>query len=234
MISSRFAIRIALACRRILPLLVIVACQPQPMQTSRKKPAEAPLPAKGSANALREVDKLLAKYEWGEAHDAPCAGCAPGDVSIRVIGLTKDLKGSKGPDHRRIVALIQNFSDQDVVHSLYKRTFKANTRYLMFVDVRKPDNKATWGFISLDSEYDPEIAPIGLFENCKVHRPASQIDDANFQECGDPYPPQASSSWIKSAFAAAAAAGGTISKPGWVSCDPDCCTGTTNPVVAQQ
>lgn len=230
MSSSRFATRVATVCLQIL-FLALVSCQ-QPLQTARKKPAEVTLPAKGSLKAVQEVDKLLAKFEWGEAHDAACAGCAPGDVTIRAIGLTKDLKGSKGPAHRRIVALIQNYSDQDVVHSLYKRTFKANTRYLMFVEGRKSDNKATWGFISLGDDYDPDIQPIGLFENCQVHKPASTIDDANFQECTDPYPPRTSSGWIKSAFAATMA-GGTIAKPGWVSCDPDCCTGTTKPPAAQ-
>jgi hypothetical protein len=183
------------------------------------------LPAKGSPNAVQEVDKLLAKFEWGEAHDADCAGCAPGDVSIRSIGLTKDLKGSKGPGHRRIVALIQNYSKQDVNHSLYNWTFKENTRYLVFVDARKGDQKTTWGFISLGNDYDPDIKPIGLLENCPNHRPPSEIDDANFQNCGDPYPSRTSSWWIKSAFAATSAAA-IISKPAWVSCDPDCCTGT--------
>lgn len=238
MISSRFATRVATVCLQVLPVLLFVACQQQ-MAVPPKQPAEVTLPAKGSPKAIQEVDKLLAKFEWGEAHDAPCQGCGTGDVSIRPIGLTKDLKGSQGPDKRRIVALIQNYSDQDVDHlqydvnhKPYKWTFKANTRYLLFIDSRKSDKKTTWGYIPLDSDYDPEIKPIGFLENCPDHKPKSTIDDANFQECTDPYPPRTSSVWVKSAFAATRAAA-TISKPGWVSCDPDCCTGTVNAAAAQ-
>jgi hypothetical protein len=226
MSSSRFATRVATVCLQVLPLLLFVACQQQ-MAVPPKRPAEVPLPPKGP-KAVQEVDKLLAKFEWGEGHDARCQGCAPGDVGIRPIGLTRDIKGSKGPDKRRIVALIENYSDQDVGHTLYSRTFKKNTRYLMFVEGRKSDGKAMWGFISLDSDYDPNTPPIGLLVNCPSHqdKPHSTIDDANFQDCDDPYPPRSASGWVKSAFAATTAAA-SISKPGWVSCDPDCCTGTT-------
>ena len=229
MICSRFATRVAAVCLQVL-CLAVVSCR-QPLQTPRKKPAEVTLPAKGSPKAIQEVDKLLAKFEWGEAHDAPCPGCAPGDVSIRPIGLTQDIKGSKGPDKRRIVAMIENYSDQDVIHTLYNWTFKANTRYLMFVEGRKSDGKAMWGFIRLDKDYDPDIDPIGRLKNCQdhkadsLHKEAAKIDDAYFMECTDPYPPRVSSGWIKSAFAATRLPG-SMSKPGWVSCDPDCCTGT--------
>jgi len=211
---------------------VFGACPQPTMQGTRKKPAEVTLPPKSSLKAVQEVDKLLAKFEWGEAHDVTCNGCADGDLLIRPIGLTKDIKGSKGPDRRRIVALIQNYSDQNIDHTLYHWTFKANTKYLMFVEGRKSDGKAMWGFIRLDSDYDPDIEPIGRLKNCQdhdadsQHKQAADKDDAYFMDCSDPYPPRVSSAWIKSAFAATRA-GASMSKPGWVSCDPDCCTGTT-------
>lgn len=220
MFPHQVAPRVARALFGLLSLLVLITCTGQNMDGARKKkPAEIVLPPKG-ADTFQQIDRALAKFDWGPAHDAVCPGCPPpGDVTIRYTGMTKDIKPANGPANMRIVALIQNWSNQDVMHTPSGTTFKANTRYLMWVHSK--NSKAVWGFIELGDAYDPNPKPIGLLELCG-HKPPSVYDDANFQDCSDPY---VSNGGIKTAYAAPTMAG-SISKPGWVSCDPDCCTGT--------
>jgi len=221
MFSHRIAPRAVRVMFALLPLVVLTVCTGQYAEGARKKePAEIVLPPKG-ADTFQQIDKALARFEWGAAHDAVCPGCPPpGDVTIRYTGKTKDIKPGNGPVKLRIVALIQNWSNQDVMHTPSGTTFKANTRYLMWVHSK--NSKAVWGFIELGDGYDPNPKPIGLLELCG-HKPPSIYDDANFQDCDDRYVLKGG---IKAAYAASTMVG-SISKPGWVSCDPDCCTGTT-------
>jgi hypothetical protein len=212
----------------LLSLIVLITCTaPSTEGTRKKEPAEIPLPPKG-ADTFKKIDKALAKFAWGPAHDAPCQGCGESDdVTIRYTGMTKDIKPGNGPAKLRIVALIQNWSNQDVTHTPSGTTFKANTRYLMWVHSK--NSQAVWGFIELGDGYDPNPKPIGLLALCG-HKPPSVYDDANFQDCNDPY---VSRGGIKTAYAATLMAA-AISKPTWVSCDPDCCTGTTSLAIAPQ
>jgi len=144
--------------------------------------------------------------------------------------MTKDIKPGNGPANLRIVALIQNHSNQDVMHTPSRTTFKANTKYLMWVHSR--NSRAIWGFIELGERYSSKPEPIGLLESCG--NGPSPKDDADFKNCGDPHTASISSAWIKPAHAASRGASSqtarmaaSISKPGWIGCDPDCCTGTT-------
>jgi hypothetical protein len=200
---------------------VLITCTGQGTEGTRKKqPAEIPLPPKGP-DAIQKIEKALAKFEWGSSHDAVCQGCrSPDDVTIRWIGMTKDIKPGNGPGNLRIVALIQNWSNQAVLHTPSGTTFKPNMRYLMWVHSK--NSKAVWGFIELGDGYDPNPTAIGLLQLCG-HKPPSVYDDANFQDCNDPY---VAKGGIKAAYAASTMAA-SIAKPTWVSCDPDCCTGTT-------
>lgn len=225
MVPHRVAQRVAKLFFLVLPLFVFAGCPgPGPEKTTKKDPAEITLPGQGSALAFQQIERDLAKFDWGPAHNAECQGClSAGDVTIRYTGMTKDIKADDGPAKLRIVALIQNYSNQVVTHTLSRTTFKANTKYLMWVHSRS-DKKATWGFIELGPGYDPDPKPIGLLKYCD-HATPSPTDDADFKNCGDPYNASTPSRLIKSAYASTNASP-SISKSGWIACDPDCCTGT--------
>lgn len=225
MVPHRVAQRVARLFFLVLPLFVFAGCPgPGPEPTKKKDPAEITFPARPSLQAFQEIEKALAKFDWGPAHDAPCQGCkSPGDVTIRYTGLTKDITEGNGPANRRVVALIQNYSTQNVEHTPSGTIFKANTKYLMWVHSRN-DRKTTWGFIELGPGYDPDPKPIGLLKYCD-HATPSPTDDADFKNCGDPYNASTPSRLIKSAYASTNASP-SISKSGWIACDPDCCTGT--------
>jgi hypothetical protein len=208
--------------------------------TSRKKPAEINLPSPGSG-AFQNIERDLSKFVWGPAHDADCGACAPGDVTVRATGLTKDINVKSGPQRLRIVAVVQNWSGHNVKNDATGYTFKAKTKYLMWVQVLQGETKTSWGFIELGSAYSPKPKPIGELVSCNhSHQRASVEDDANFQECTDPYPIASSSSWIKQAYAAPRTKGNhapetaaSIPKKPWISCDPDCCTGLTTLALAR-
>jgi hypothetical protein len=224
MIPQRVAQRVSGFFLVAFPLLVLSGCtRPVAVSATRNKPAVINLPPNGSLQAFQQIERELAKYDWGPAHDAACQGCSgAGDVTIRYVGKTKDIKPSQGPAQLRIVALIQNYSNQDVVHTPSGTTFKAMTKYLMWVHSK--NSKAVWGFIELGPGYDPNPKPIGQLYLCG-HKPPSQYDDANFQECEDRYPVN-STGLVKTAYASTTMAA-EIPKKAWVSCDPDCCTGLT-------
>lgn len=236
MVPHRVAPRVAKLFLVVIPLSVLPACTERGQLSSAKKPAEITLP-KGALTpqVLETIERDLAKYDWGPAHDA-CDKCpAASDVTIRYVGKTKDIKGDDGPANRRIVALIQNYSTQDVLHEPTNWTFRPRTKYLMWVHSK--NRKATWGFIELGDKYDANPQEIGRLEHCR--NGDSPTDDANFKGCKDAHDSNASSGLVRRAYAASEGASSTapasasISRPGWVGCDPDCCTGTTNPVIMQ-
>jgi hypothetical protein len=232
MFPHRVAPRVEKLLCVLLPLFLFAACEkPEPEGRPKKEPAEISLPPQASAQAFQQIERDLARFDWGPAHDAECTGCQPPGVTIRSTGLTKDLTGNNGPANLRIVALIQNHSNQPVEHTYSHTTFKANTKYLMWVHSQK-DKKAVWGFIELGPDYNPKPKALGLFENCVHTRrvPPSPTDDANFYDCDYAH---TSSTWIKSAYASPPqpTATASISMAGWVACDPDCCTGTIKPTT---
>lgn len=227
MFPHRVAPRVANRFCLVLSLLVLAACSKTSQEAPKNQPAEITLPANPSKAAFDEIEKDLAKFESGPSHDAECRGClAP--VTIHSTGLTKDIKGDSGPARMRIVALIHNTSGQAVEHTASGKTFKANTKYLMWVHSQS-DRKAVWGFIELGPDYTSKPQAIGLFENCTHPTPVekSTIDDANFQTCDHAF---TSRNWIKTAYASPQGYA-SVSNPGWVGCDPDCCTGTTKPTT---
>lgn len=230
MVPHRVAPRVVKLFLLVMPLFLLAGC-PKPGPTiSKKDPAEITLPPKGSMQVFEHIERDLAKFDWGPAHDA-CDKCPVlSDVTIRYTGATKDISGAKGPANRRIVAFIENHSDQNVLHQPSKTTFKANTKYLMWVHSK--NSKATWGFIELGPDYDANPKEIGLLKNCEEDW-TSPTDDANFKACGEAHDSTASSGLIERAYAApqgqpseAVRLTAYISKPGWIGCDPDCCTGT--------
>jgi len=230
MVLHRVAPRVASRFCLVLPLFVFAACGKSTPEPSTKRPAEITLPANPSQSAFDQIEKDLAEFESGAPHDAMCQGClAP--VTIHSTGLTKDLRGDSGPAKLRIVALIHNTSSQPVEHTQSHTIFKASTKYLMWVHSQK-DKKAVWGFIELGPDYTSTPNAKGLFENC-VHTkqvPKSPTDDANFYDCDYVH---VSRGLIKSAYASPPQPFASISMPGWVACDPDCCTGTMKPTTYQ-
>lgn len=230
MVSCRFAPRVGAVCLAIFAVIILDACpQPYVQPASRKKPAEIDLPAQNSLATYAQIERDLSRFDWGPAHDAVCkGGCQAGDVTIRSIGATKDIKQDSGPAKLRIVALIQNYSNHPVTHTPSHTIFKPKTKYLMWVHSR--NTKAVWGFIELGQDYNSTPTYIGTLEDCRHHKPpkpVSTIDDANFQDCDAPYLLTHRGGWTQSAYAATQGLA-TIDLPGWVTCDPDCCTGTTN------
>jgi hypothetical protein len=216
--AYRFARRVVIFCTAVTVTFVFAGC---PLPTTRapyKRPAEINLPPKGTPQAFEQILRDLGQFDWGPSHYPQCAGCAR-DVSIRSTGMTKDVKAKDGPPKMRIVALIDNFSNQDVAHVPSSTTFKAKTKYLMWVH-RQSDGQATWGFIELGDAYTPTPQPIGLLKDCGHTKP-SPTDDADFKDCSD----YAFFTGVQTAFGAPTAAA-SITKPGWIACDPDCCTGT--------
>jgi len=224
MISSRFTSRVPRFSPAALVFLALATC-PSPVRepAPRKAPAVIKLPAQGSPQAFKDIEKALDKFDQGGAHDARCTGCLiPDAVTIKYVGKTKDLKPGNGPPKLRIVAIINNTSNGNVEHTPSGTTFMANTKYLMWVDSR--NGKTVWGFIELGPKYTPNPDPIGLLEDCG-DKP-SATDDADFKECGQHGSTTSSSGWVKSAYAATEATA-AISLRAWVACDPDCCTGTS-------
>jgi hypothetical protein len=200
---------------------------------SRTKPAEINLPAPNTLATYEQIERSLAEFDWGPAHNAACqGGCQPGDVTIRSIGLTKDIKQDSGPAKLRIVALIQNYSNQPVTHTPSGTIFKAKTKYLMWV--HSQNVRAVWGFIELGPSYESNPKYIGTLEDCRhYNKPKSTWDDANFQDCTAKYTTTVRKGWVQPAYAAVQGIA-SINLPGWITCDPDCCTGTTNQVAEQQ
>jgi hypothetical protein len=216
----RFAQRAGRLCTAVMVTLVFTGCPLPATRAPYKKPAEINLPSQGSAQAFDQIIRDLGQFDWGPSHYAVCVGCRTArDVSIRYTGMTKDVKANAGPLKMRIVALVENSSNQDVTHVPSTTIFKANTKYLMWVHSRG-DRKATWGFIELGAAYTPHPQAVGLLVDCG-HKKPSPTDDADFKDCSD----YAAFSGVQTAYGAPPAAA-YISKAGWIGCDPDCCTGT--------
>ncbi|HKR09277.1 MAG TPA: hypothetical protein VJS39_08820 [Gemmatimonadaceae bacterium] len=207
----------------LLVVIAFVGCPPTVLRTPpQNKPAEITLPQVGSPQAFAQIITDLSEYGWGPARYAECNGCARA-VNIRSTGLTHDIKAGNGPTKFRIVALVTNLSHQDILHSPSGTTFLAGTQYLLWVSKRN-DNKATWGFIELGPGYTSTPQPIGTLHDCGHQSPPKDYyaDDADFKDCKD----LEYSGGVKAAYAAPPTAVLSISKPGWILCDPDCCTGT--------
>jgi len=218
--AYRFARRVVIFCTAVAVPFIFAGCPFPGTRAPYKRPAEINLPPKGTAQAFEQIISDLAQFDWGPSHYAQCVGCQTArDVSIRYTGMTKDVKANDGPLKMRIVALIENSSNQDVAHVPSSTTFKAKTKYLMWVH-RQSDGQATWGFIELGDAYTPTPQPIGLLKDCGHTKP-SPTDDADFKDCSD----YAFFTGVQTAFGAPTAAA-SITKPGWIACDPDCCTGT--------
>jgi hypothetical protein len=223
MTSNGFAQPMSRLLLGTISLSAVLACTSRnPVLVLKKTPAEITLPP-ASATAFEDIEVALSRFEWGPGHDATCQGCPTPGVIIRSIGSTKDIQASNGPAKFRVVALIQNFSNQAVTHTPSGTIFKAKTRYLMWVHSRG-DKKAIWGFVELGPDYDPKPKAIGLLIDCG-HPTPSPTDDADFYACEDVHRSAGASGWTKVAYASTLASA-SISKPGWVACDPDCCTGT--------
>ena len=68
--------------------------------------------------------------------------------------------------------------------------------------------------------------PYQIVEELADTRLVSRIDDANFYNCGDVHTTSSRISFVKTAYATPRPLlEATILKRGWISCDPDCCTG---------
>lgn len=163
----------------------------------------------------------------GQWHDAPCTGCqAAGEVQIRSVGPTKDIKANDGPP-RRLVAQIRNTSGENVTHGPSHFVFEAGKTYLVFVSrAAAPSTNAQWGMTVFGLGYDPN-AVIGPLVACADSVTSPKIDDAAFYDCGDAHALAERRSLVKTAFAGERlpAVVATIPKRVWISCDPDCCTG---------
>jgi hypothetical protein len=168
----------------------------------------------------------LEKY-GGPWHDAYCTGCQAPGVRIRAISKTRDINAKHGPDSPRVVAEIQNRSDVDVTHGPSQFVFKARRNYVMIVSrTGGAGSPAQWGLTHWGIGYDPKPV-IGPLDACGDPVTNPKIDDANFYNCGDPHASSSAASFVKTAFGAEVTPNllAVIPKRGWISCDPDCCTG---------
>jgi hypothetical protein len=218
--SSKILSRLVHGALCITGGLFMAACKDHPQ--SKAAAAEITLPTTWSSQDSASLEAQLAAFTSGPWHDAPCDGCqAAGEVRIRSRGRTIDIKADSGPV-LRAVAEIQNQSGENVQHGPSGYVFKAHHKYLMWVS-RRTDHKATWGFF----EYGPQLKSTAdsVLKDCGDPPMSPKIDDANFYDCGDGH--TSSYSLVKSAYAAPRRLlVASIPKTGWISCDPDCCTGT--------
>lgn len=188
-----------------------------------------------TANDSARVDSMINSVAREGWHDAPCDSCsAPGEVQIRAISKTTDIKAHNGPANLRVVAVIRNTSNEDVKHGPSHFVFKAHGVYLLFVSRRPdPDSVAVWGFTRF--KIGSVLSPIDSLEECEHQTNPSRKDDANFYNCGDAHAQARGVSLVKSAQAASRpVTTATIPRRGWISCDPDCCTGAGTYTGAEQ
>jgi hypothetical protein len=215
----------------IVPFLMslnIFACRPTP----------EPLPVIAVSDTLSAQDSVRIATQLTRArggwHDAPCVGCQqPGEVQIHVVGKTTDIKAKDGPMTPRAVAVIRNRSDEDVVLGPTNFRFQAKHWYLMIVSRGSgADTNAKWSLIpfKIGADFRPVI---GDLVDCGDPPTNPKIDDAGFYNCGDRHYGSASIHLIKTAYAARRALLATITKTGWISCDPDCCTGSSTYAAVQ-
>jgi len=199
---------------------VVVSCNPEPSQLQAIS-----LPDTLTAQDSTALETQIAQFA-GPWHDAPCTGCqANGEVKIRAVGKTTDIKANDGPP-RRLVGQIQNTSGEDVTHGPSGFVFKAHKTYLLFVSrAASPATNAQWGMTVFGLGYNPN-AVIGALEDCGDPPTSPKIDDVNFYNCGERHAYAKPGSLVKTAYAGERLpVAATIPKRAWVSCDPDCCTG---------
>ncbi|HZE07576.1 MAG TPA: hypothetical protein VE110_02365, partial [Gemmatimonadaceae bacterium] len=165
----------------------------------------------------------------GEWRDAPCDGCKQDhEVQIHVIGKTTDVKPGNGPSNRRIVAVIRNKSDEPVRHDSSQFIFQPNSYYLVTVSRGVgADANAKWGLVPFKIGADLRKV-IGNLEGCghRRWRFRRRPSDAAFLNCGDVHTASSRIHFVKTAYAAPQPLMASITKRGWISCDPDCCTGS--------
>ena len=208
---------------------MVLACKDKQVQTRSAQSSLAELTfdadsitAQDSADLDHAVNSAALSTTW---HDAPCDGCkAKGEVQIRAIAKTTDIQAHNGPAHRRFVAAVRNISKEDVKHGPSQFVFKAGGTYLLYIARADTGSNAVWGLTRLRVGH---IQPrIGALEECEHVPNPSRIDDANFYNCGDVHTTSSRISFVKTAYATPRPLlEATILKRGWISCDPDCCTG---------
>ena len=225
MLAQRLAARAVGLLSCVMLGAFFSSCATTEFYPSSARAAEINFPEDLTAADSSALEGQLTAFTWGPAHYAECNGCAqPHEVRIRAVGKTKDIKANDGPKHRRIVAMIENISNEDVYHTPSGVTFQAHSKYLMWVSRDTATGHATWGMFKLAVGHIP--GQIGLLTSCGHEIGSYAIDDANFYNCGDAH---VSFSLITKAYAAPTHTRGAtaaIVKRTWVSCDPDCCTGT--------
>ena len=130
---------------------VVVSCNPEPSQLQAIS-----LPDTLTAQDSTALETQIAQFA-GPWHDAPCTGCqANGEVKIRAVGKTTDIKANDGPP-RRLVGQIQNTSGEDVTHGPSGFVFKAHKTYLLFVSrAASPATNAQWGMTVFGLGYNPK------------------------------------------------------------------------------
>jgi len=193
----------------------------------RQQLAELTLGDSITAQDSTDLDHTINSAGLTAWHNAPCNYCKdPTEVQIRAIAKTTDIQAGSGPAHRRIVAAIRNRGNEDVWHAPSHVTFKAHGVYLFYVARAASPNKNTvWGITRL--KVGRITPPIGDLEECEHTPNPSRVDDANFYDCGDVHKTASHFSLMKTAYAAPRTTppAAAIPKRGWISCDPDCCTG---------
>lgn len=191
-----------------------------------KELTEMILPDSITAKDSATLDLAIMSDTRSKWHDAPCDQCAhQGEVRIRAIAKTTDIKAHSGPPRRRAVAAIWNNSDEDVTHGPSGFVFKAHRIYVLYVSrAAAPDTNSEWGLTPFAIGH--VHAPIGALEACPDGGGYTKTDDANFYNCGDAHATSSGITLVKTAYAAPRRTLlPTIPKRGWISCDPDCCTG---------
>jgi len=206
-------------------MAITLSCNQEPQMQAISLP-DALTPQDSTA-----LETQIAQFA-GPWHDAPCTGCqAQGEVQIRAVGQTKDIKANDGPP-RRLVGQIKNTSSEDVIHGPSGFVFKAHHMYLLFVSrADSPATNAQWGMTVFGIGYDPNYV-IGPLQACGDPVTVPKIDDAAFYDCGDRHASVKPRSLVKTAYAGERLpVAATIPKRAWISCDPDCCTGAGSVAV---
>lgn len=214
---------------------------PSPPPAPGERPAEIVLPPPNSFGNAARVRVNLAQFSRGEEHRherrATCPDCMV-KVTIKSVGLTRDIIPLNGPRQFRIVGWIKN-TDRDHTEEMYN--LKPDTEYLMWIDTaatinRAGDSRTIWGTVELPLVTGAlKLDTIGYVRRCpNKHAVPSTVSDADFKTCEMSHAPARTvtqaARFTDESFGGAHSPSPTnlyVVGGGWFDCGGYCCSGTS-------